>query len=82
MKKEEIAQLSTEELIKKTETQKKAAITFAVLYGLIGIIGLVTAFMGKQFTTSLIMVACFLPLLIVNFKTLKMLQEELKGRGQ
>lgn len=79
MKKEDYSQLTTEELIKKEKTAKTATIMLAVVIGLQFLVGLFLTY-KQGFSVFTILPITFLPILIVNYSTIKKIREEINSR--
>ncbi|URC14416.1 MULTISPECIES: redox-active disulfide protein 2 [unclassified Flavobacterium] len=79
MKNEKFSKMTTEELLKSQQISKTAAYAFAVILLLLFIVNIYLVF-KKGFSASQIVPIALLPLLLLNFKTLKDIKEELKSR--
>jgi hypothetical protein len=79
MKNEKFSKMTTEELLKSQQISKTASYAFAVILLLLFIVNIYLVF-KKGFSASQIVPIALLPLLLLNFKTLKDIKEELKSR--
>ena len=79
MKNEKFSKMTTEELLKSQQISKTAAYAFAVILLLLFIVNIYLVF-KKGFSASQVVPIALLPLLVLNFKTLKDIEEELKSR--
>lgn len=79
MKKEDYSQYSTEELLKREKTGKVAT---GVLFGVI-VVQLVAGIYlttQKGFGVFTILPVCFLPILLINYSSIKKIREEIDSR--
>jgi hypothetical protein len=81
MKKEDYSQLSIEELTKKEKTAKMATIALAAIIVLQFLVGLFLTF-KQGFNVFTILPITFLPILIVNYMTIKKIREEINSRSK
>ena len=81
MKKEDYSQLTIEELTKKEKTAKTATIALAVVIVLQFLVGLFLTF-KQGFNVFTILPVTFLPILIVNYMTIKKIREEINSRSK
>lgn len=79
MKNTKFSEMTTEELLKNQKTSKMATYVFAVILCLLFIVNIFLVF-KKGFNASLVVPFALLPILIINFKTLKDIKKELKSR--
>ncbi|BFM43640.1 hypothetical protein CFS9_22810 [Flavobacterium sp. CFS9] len=79
MKNEKFSKMTTEELLKSQKMSKSATYAFAVILALLFIVNIYLV-LKKGFSASQVVPIALLPLLILNFKTLKDIKEELKSR--
>ncbi|MFW0738579.1 MULTISPECIES: redox-active disulfide protein 2 [unclassified Flavobacterium] len=79
MSTKKFSEMTTEELLKSQKMSKTATYSFAVILLLLCIVNIYLVF-KKGFSASQVVPIALLPLLVLNFKTLKDIKEELKSR--
>lgn len=79
MASQKFKEMTTEELLKSERMSKSAAYAFAVILFLLFVVNIYLVY-KKGFSASQAVPIALLPLLILNFKTLKDIQNELKSR--
>ncbi len=78
-KQDDLSSLTVEELKKRAKTAKTATTLLAVIIGIQFAVGVYLTF-RKGFNVFTIVPVAFLPLLIVNFTTIKKINEEIAKR--